>query len=850
MTRTTRRHTSARQATPAPASCRPQQAFALTMLASFLTLPPLLLCQPTAALAAETQAAHARHYDIAPGPLNQALLAFSSASGVLVVTAGDLSRDKTSPGLNGQYRVTDAFAALLSGTGLQAFQRLDGSYGLQPVPAPSADDVSTLATVTVSAAGLDATSEGTGSYAARGATLYKGAESLKDIPQSVSVVTRQQMDDQGVTDLRQAVEQAPGIFTASGYATTTGPKSSSPDFYSRGFQVQSYMLDGVAGSAMDGGNSGVNTGLSGSAAIYDRVEILRGAAGLLVGSGNPGGTVNLVRKRPTADFQQRYTLSAGSWQNYYAEADISGPLNNAGTLRGRAVAAYEDKDYFWNVTHSKAPLFYGVIEADINPATTISLGARYEKFKETGTRQGTFFMMDYDPPRSFVPSPYWGYRDTEEKEIFLDVRHHFNDRWQLAIAASHRQMDTERIMPRTFADDSTAMLQVAGGKTKTSGLDSSLTGAFDAFGREHLLTFGFNANRQEYDGFLSNCASWTGCLTYQYDYLNFDPYDSWPLGPIEQAFIGQTLSGPRTQSKTTSQGVFGKLDFKLSDNLTAILGGRLSWYEYQYYNAAGVVQPSAGGKVNSEFTPLVGLIYALNPQWSAYASYADIFKPQWGRYTRSGSLIAHEIGKNYEVGIKGELLGGRLNTAFALYQVDLENTALADDPPYDEFCPGNPTGGGCSVSNGHQRTRGFDAEVSGELLHGWQIAAGYTYTWSKNLKSSNQEGQGVSTSQGYQMPKHLFKLWSSYRFQGQLSGLTLGGGVTAQSKSVNSQRSISDPGRAIWNVFARYEFNPNLSASLNINNLFDKVYWPNGTSYFKTIYGEPRSVKLSLQATF
>lgn len=819
------------------------------------TLAPLALAAFLAVSVgnmAHAQTAPVVSVSIAAQPLGQALNELARQANLQLSFPAALVTGKTAPAVSGNLTARQALDRLLAGSGLAADIKGSEVTVRSAPPTPAAGQETTLAPVTVTAqAERDATSEGTGSYAARGSTLYKGAESLKEIPQSVSVVTRQQMDDQGITDLRQAVEHAPGIFTVSGYASDTAARSSSADFYSRGFQVQSYMLDGIAGSAMDAGNAGVNAGLSGNSAIYDRVEILRGASGLLIGSGSPGGTVNLVRKRPTADFQQRYTLSTGSWSSHYAEADLSGPLNTAGSLRGRVVAAYEDKDYFWEVTHSKSPLLFGIVEADISSATNVSLGARYEKYKETGGRQGTFTLMDYSPPRSHNPAPYWGYRDTIEKEVFLDLKHQFNDRWRLAVAATHRNIDSERVLPRTFADDSTAMLQVVGGKTNATGLDSSLTGAFDAFGREHKLTFGFNISRQEYDGYLENCRSWTGCLTYQHSYLNFDPHTSWPLGNIERTFIDQALSGPRTHRRTTSQGVFGKLDFKLTDNLTAILGGRMSGHEYKYYDADGVLQPTEGGKVKGEFTPFTGLIYALSPQWSAYASYADIFKPQWGSYTRSGRLIEHEIGKNYELGVKGELLGGRLNTAFAIYQVDLKNTAIADDPPYDTACAGNPTGGSCFVDSGHRRTRGFDAEVSGEVLRNWQISAGYTYTQTKNIKSDRDEGQGVNVNEGYQVPRHMFKLWSSYRLSGALAGLTLGGGATVQSKSINNNYpGFSDGGRAVWDAFARYEINRNWNLSLNVKNVFDKVYWPNGTSYFKSIYGEPRSYKLTLQAKF
>ncbi|ENO86288.1 TonB-dependent siderophore receptor, partial [Thauera linaloolentis] len=779
---------------------------------------------------AQAQAAAAQPYDLPAGALDVTLTRIARQAGRVATLEPRLVGGRQAAPVRGTFTVEQAFAQALAGTRLEMFVTAGGALSVRPAPAQTGD--ATLAPVMVTAFGLgnDITSEGTGSYAVRGASIMKGAQSLKEIPQSVSVITSQRMEDQNLTSVQQAMEQATGIYVNS-YRSVYSGNGSSANYYSRGFEIDNYMVDGVVSDSAD--TYSTNMGLEGSSAIYDRVEILRGAAGLLVGQGNPGGTVNLVRKRPTREFQQNYSLSAGSWSNYRGEADLSGSLNASGSVRGRVVTAYQDRDRFWNSTNSNASLLYGIVEADITPSTQIALGLRYEKSKETAPKQNYFANTSFTPERRRNYSPTWGYHDTEDKELFLNIDHQISNRWKLVLAASHWERDYEGVM--TIVNTTRGNVQAIKTEQKTDRFDINLLGSFDALGREHTVTFGVNASKWDRDG----RSLWSPAVTS----ANLENNWYWIYDEATKNMVSSTFAGNPDRTESKSYGFFGKLNFKLTDDLTAILGGRTSWYQYDYWNESGVYRPNDGGRVNHEFTPYAGLVYALTPQWSTYASYADIFAPQWGYYTRSGSLIDHKTGKNYELGIKGELLEGRLNAAFAIYQVDLENAAMREAAPYDSACPGNPTGGACYIAVGESRTRGFDAEVNGELLSGWQMGAGYTYTHQENLKADFNEGYAMTYT-----PRHMFKLFSSYQINDQW---TLGGGVQVQSKEVAMDSDgPGQSGYSVWNAFARYRINQNLDVSLNAKNLFDKTYWANGAAYYQSLYGEPRSYMLTLRAKF
>lgn len=803
-------------------------------IASVLLNSSPALAQETATPASQVQLAQTdqtQDFAIAAQPLGSVLDRFSEQTGIAFAYTSSELEGIQSPGVSGRLAPRQALEQLLAGTGIS--YRFTGG---DTVALSKADQsgAMTLPPVTVTAFGtIDTTTEGTGSYAATGASILKGAQSLREIPQSVSVMTRQRIEDQSLTSVQKVMEQAPGIYVNK-FRGVYGGGNNSASYYSRGYEIRNYMVDGVASNSDDLNDQG-NIGLEGSSAVYDRVEILRGAAGLLVGNGNPGGTVNLVRKRPTMDFQQIYTLRAGSWNNYSGEVDISGPLVNSGVLRGRVVAAYNSRDRFWDHTNSESPLLYGILEADLSSSTRVSLGVRHEKYSENAVKQNNFFDVPYfKPGRKDNYSPTWGYVDTQEKEVFLNLNHQFDERWELVLASSYWQREYEGILGTVFGERSNIHAKKA--EDKTYRIDANLVGSFDALGQEHKITLGFNASKLD----RSNRYRWSPNITSVNMSNNWD----WPYDQSVRDFINMTFSSIPEQVDSKSHGIFGKLDLKLTDDLTAIVGGRTSWYDYEdVYN--GTYDPIYSGHVSNEFTPYVALIYTLNPEWSAYISYADIFNPQWAYYTVDGSKIDHEEGKNYEIGIKGELYGGRLNTALSIYQTDRENTARLEAPPFNSSCPGHPTGSACYAATGKTRTQGFDAEINGELLSGWKIGASYTYTDSEIIKADRFEGYPSSST-----PKHLLKIFSTYAFSDRL---TIGGGMQAQSKEtkINGDWPIEPSGGyAIYSAHAQYRVNKNIDAILNVNNIFDKEYWANGSSIYRSLHGEPRNFTLTLRARF
>lgn len=334
-----------------------------------------LLAQPAQAqLPAPGTGAVSVHtaFDIPAQQLRQALLVFSQQTGQNVMLDGNLDAGLRSAPVKGSYSADQALAQLLAGSGF-TFGRSDAStLYLVPLPDSAGNNIELGATTINSAWSLGSTTEGSGSYTTgQTSTATRLDMSLRKTPQSISVITRQQMDDQGLNNLSEVMQQTPGI-------TVNRENSEGFTFYSRGFEIQNFQYDGVPSLSTDAGNLRDNYSITNSV-IYDRVEVLKGATGLVNGIGYPSGVINLVRKRPTAQFQGHVSAGAGSWDHYRTELDVSGPLLDSGALRGRFVAAREQQHTFIDYQKQQQDIFYGVLDGDLSDATVLSVGYEYQQ---------------------------------------------------------------------------------------------------------------------------------------------------------------------------------------------------------------------------------------------------------------------------------------------------------------------------------------------------------------------------------------------------------------------------------------------------------------------------------------
>lgn len=701
-----------------------------------------------------------------------------------------------------------------------------------PTPAPAASAAETmLPTVRVeAAAALPSKTEGSGSYttgataAATGLTL-----SLRDTPQSVTVITRERMDDQAMPAVADALVSTTGV---SLKAVDRGRNNLSV----RGFDVTNFLFDGIPFAT---GNIGIEEQNS---VVYDRVEVVRGSAGLLSGAGEPSAAINLVRKHADSKtFSGWGSVERGSWNRRAATADLSTPLNADGSVRARVVAQAYRQDAFVDLENTKGSVLYGVLDADLTPHTRLTLGASDQRDKRNGVLWFPLPLWysdgsrtDWD--RSKTTATRWNQWDTTEQTAFATLQHELQNGWTLRADASHRRQDEDsKLLWFTGTPDRTTGLGMTAepyhyhANPRQTQLVLTATGPFKWLGRQHELTVGLLRSELK-DGWSNRAA--VGPVADVGDFNRWD--GSFPEPALGDRFIG-------SQGTTTQTAAYAATRLQLASALKLIAGARVS--NWRRDEAVGAWTPSAYTIAHDQvLTPYAGLVADLSEQVSAYVSYSDIFNPQTQR-DRHGNYLDPVEGKSYEAGLKGEFMEGRLNASAAVFRVEQDNVAEVDpgqsvpntnDPAY------RPAKGTVA--------QGYELELVGELTRGWNVSAGWTHYSAKDAA-----GAHVASHH----PRKLLKLATVVALQGALKGLSAGGELRwesqppkRQANPVGVEEATGQPAHAIVDLMAKVQVGPQWTLQLNLNNAFDKTYRTGSPWWDGFLYGEPRTVKLSAKYRF
>lgn len=666
----------------------------------------------------------------------------------------------------------------------------------------------------------DATRNTEGTYTARRVDIGKTGQSPIELPQSISVITRQQLDDRNFTKLEDAIKFVTGInvtrFDGAGNYNT---------IQSRGFDIGAIQLDGIPLP------QGANFATAFDAAIYDRVEVLRGPAGVLQGAGEPGGAISLVRKRASGPLSIGAQVQAGSFDFRRAEVDLNAPLNAAGSLRGRVVLVADDRNSFVDVLYNHKRLGYGTLELDIGPDTTASVGYTTQDIHSVVDQGLPAFANGAlaAVPRSAFAGLQTNKADMASVDRFLEVEHRLGSGGSVKLTLRDTDRDSFYRSARansvlapngTFTMESVDNFQ----KLRDQNVDLYLNLPFEWNGLKHRLLLGVAKNENEtYGGNFAFGASRQFNL-YQPDYTL--PY------PVI------ALPGYTSITTRNEKALYGQLQYAITDHFKLLTGGRLSWPEIEVRSTtSGAVTSSS--KPGRTFTPSVAGIYELGSGLSAYASYAESFVVQTV-LDSSNQLLPPRTSKQIELGLKGEFANKRLQASAALFRIEDIDRAIAD-----------PVVSTASIPGGEVRSQGLEIEISGQPQPGWDVLAGYAYTDTTYVRAPvAQQGQVFSTV----TPKHSLNLYSRYAFRdGALRGWSVGGGLSWRSQffSQSGTVQIVSGNYALANAQVTWQINDQLNLSFGVDNLFDKTYYEKVSSTSRqNFYGEPRRYVVALKAKY
>lgn len=677
----------------------------------------------------------------------------------------------------------------------------------------------TLAPVEVRASRQpDATSEGSGSYVGHQVTVGgKEALSPLDIPHAVSVITRQRIEDQGLTSAEEALREVTGV-------TVTPWDGATFQIRSRGYFLEpSY--DGIP--SFDGLNATQQLDL----AAFDRVEVLRGPAGLFHGSGQPGGTVNFARRKGLPTFGGSAAVSLGSWSYQRVEAEMGGPLNADGSLRSRIVLAGHDRGFYYERAQSRKQMVYGTLDYDLSPRTTLSL---YGAFQDDKTNpfsglpaytNGRFIPV----PRSTNPYPSWNVYDTTTTWLAAEAAHRADNGWTFRARYSfYRQdWDLRDSYPTAGVNPTTGLMNYARRGWDTQGtrhlLDLYATGPFTWLGRQHQLTAGWNAVRYDSDTDYGANDTVVGV-----PFLQPDVVPSLTVPPFVRGYQGETRqSGWYAQTRLT-----------LTDTTTLLAGARLSDFQARSRNTlpgAPIPAWTPGAQTSGQITPYAGLVQHLGESVTAYVSYADIFIPQTQREV-SGRVIDPRVGAQVEVGAKASWLEGRLQAAVAAFRTRDRNRAFPD--------VANP---GFFVQVGEVEINGWEAELTGSPIPNLQLSVGYSRLNTRYSRHQTLTGTPFTLFE----PRHSLKAYANYRFSN--SPWSVGGGLHITSGLIGTgQAGVREQaGLGVASLQVGYRIDQRSSVSLSINNLTDRTYYARvgGLNTYNT-YGDPRNAMLTYRVKF
>ncbi|MCA1323918.1 TonB-dependent siderophore receptor [Herbaspirillum sp. alder98] len=648
----------------------------------------------------------------------------------------------------------------------------------------------------------------------------------RETPQAVSVVTRQQIEDANLPTALDALLAAPGI-------AAVHSDSNRSQLSARGFAIDNLQFDGMHSPLLPHWNFGATNM---SSAIFERVEVVRGATGLMTGNGEPSAAINFIRKQPLGRFDAAGMVGVGSWGERRANVDVSLPQLGRHRWRTRLVAETSDAGSHVSWQGQRSGTFYGVATMNPAPRTELSAGIEYQQDAARGFGSGVpLFYRDggrtaFD--RSASNNTRWARMQTRSSTLLANLRHRFENAWQLraAIDLNQGHYHMRNLFRGKFPDHDSGrgMSQVwrhYDGTRHRRQASLSLTGPFSLLGRRHQAVLGWSRviDHSRIDRHVE-----------QAPLPDIGSFFDWRRAPIAEPRWNEQTE-PANHRRVVQSGAYAAGRFSLAAPLHLILGVRLANIDIErnYFGS------HERYRHRNQLIPYAGAIYDLDPTYALYGSYTSIFKPQFAQ-SADGRLLAPVEGRSIEAGLKAAWHDGALNGSAAVFDTTQRNLAVTIPGTQVR---GRPASQASRPARG-VRVHGVEFELSGRLHPRWEISSSFT----RFIKRS-ADGRRLDNP----FPSTQLKLFNKFRLSEQL---TLGGGVDWHN---GIGRNTSQPAGKGWvgqasvalvNLMARYQFDRRLSLALHADNLFDRHYYSQVGFHSQGWIGDPRQLRATLRATY
>jgi outer membrane receptor for ferric coprogen and ferric-rhodotorulic acid len=641
---------------------------------------------------------------------------------------------------------------------------------------------------------------------------------IKETPQSISVVSRALMDDFSLDDINSVLESTPGV-------TVEQIETDRTYFKARGFEITNFQVDGLGIPQSSGSIQGTL-----DTSIYDRVEIVRGANGLMTGAGNPSATVNMVLKKPTYITQAHASASYGSWNNKRLEVDVSTPINDDHAVR--AVFTKQKAESYLDRYETDKTIAYLAYEGKLTDDTTLSINYVNQQKDADSPLWGALPLYytdgtatNYDASTSTASD--WSYWDNSAEQVYVTLEQNLSATWVATARYAHieNEQDSELFYVYGTPDSETG-LGLTGYASrydyedKHDLFDLYASGKFDLFGQEHDLSFGVSQAKMDYnEQSLFDYSTGNG-------FPAMPSLDTWD-GVAPEATLVDALSGSDIKNKQQSAYISTRI--KLGEPLSVLAGVRYTDWETSG-SAYGVEQT----RNDSEVIPYVGAVYDFNESLSAYASYTETFVPQ-KELDINNEQLAPITGKSSEIGLKAQLLDDQVFVTFAYFDAKQEGLAveIANTAPNSRYYAADGI-----------NSDGFEIELSGKV----------TDDLSASISFSNLSIEGDDLVEDY-TPENQLKLAATYQVP-FVEGLTFGANYRWQDSTARDQynenveprvyvTTTNQDAYGILDLMANYKITENVGVTFNVNNTTDEkylhsLYWAQG------YYGAPRNYALSV----